>query len=251
MTAVIEKIIRYPMKGLSGIETPTIDLQKAKPLAGDRVFALAHGASQWDPLMPEWRPKSDFVTLVRTERLAALDLSLDDDGTIALSREGRQVVRGNPDTPAGRAILEQFFAAYLGDEARGRIQIARAAGHALTDVPSPFISLINLESVKDLERVAKAPLDPIRFRGNIHLSGLKHWVERDWIGRELTMGSARFKVMEPINRCAATHVNPTTAERDLNLVRSLSDGFGHVEMGVYAQVIADGEIKSSDRIKVH
>jgi uncharacterized protein YcbX len=48
----------------------------------------------------------------------------------------------------------------------------------------------------------------------------------------------RLRVAEPIGRCAATEVNPATAARDLRVLRGLSDRFGHVEMGIYADVIA-------------
>ena len=44
-----------------------------------------------------------------------------------------------------------------------------------------------------------------------------------------------------ITRCAATEVNPATAERDLDIVGALQRGFGHNLMGIYAEV-ADGGI---------
>ncbi len=51
-----------------------------------------------------------------------------------------------------------------------------------------------------------------------------------------------------IDRCAATHVNPETAARDMNLLEALRRGFGHIDMGVYAEVIVGGEIATGDRI---
>jgi uncharacterized protein YcbX len=46
--------------------------------------------------------------------------------------------------------------------------------------------------------------------------------------------------MEPIDRCAAINVNPKTGERDINLVKSLQGGFGHINMGVLAKVTKAG-----------
>jgi MOSC domain-containing protein YiiM len=43
-------------------------------------------------------------------------------------------------------------------------------------------------------------------------------------------------------------VNPTTAERDLNVPRALKRGFGHVNMGIYAEVTAGGEVAAGDSV---
>ena len=64
------------------------------------------------------------------------------------------------------------------------------------------------------------------------------------------MGGARLRVARPIERCAATNVNPATAERDLNLPRALMRGFGHVHMGVYAAVTEGGEVAVGDALEV-
>jgi len=46
----------------------------------------------------------------------------------------------------------------------------------------------------------------------------------------------------------ATHVNPETAARDMNVVKALQRGYGHIDMGVYAEVIGGGEIATGDGI---
>jgi uncharacterized protein YcbX len=65
-------------------------------------------------------------------------------------------------------------------------------------------------------------------------------------GSERTLGRARQLVISPITRCAATQVNPVTAERDLDIVAVLERSFGHINMGVCAEVLADGEIAVGD-----
>ena len=49
-------------------------------------------------------------------------------------------------------------------------------------------------------------------------------------------------------RCAATNVNPETAERDMNLPLTLRKGFGHMDMGVYAKVVSGGQIAPGDAV---
>ena len=49
-------------------------------------------------------------------------------------------------------------------------------------------------------------------------------------------------------RCAATNVDPDTGIRDLNIPKTLMQTFGHADCGVYAEVIAAGEIAVGDTI---
>ncbi len=59
-----------------------------------------------------------------------------------------------------------------------------------------------------------------------------------------------MRVTARIDRCAAINVNPETAARDMNVVKALQRGFGHIDMGVYAKVIDGGGIATGDRITV-
>ncbi len=102
----------------------------------------------------------------------------------------------------------------------------------------------------DLERVTGAAVDPLRFRANVYFEGAPAWAEFDWLGREIAIGAARLRVTARIDRCAATHVNPETAARDMNVVKALQRGFGHIDMGVYAEVISGGEIATGDGITI-
>jgi uncharacterized protein len=90
------------------------------------------------------------------------------------------------------------------------------------------------------------PVDPIRFRANVYFDGASAWYEHDWIGSEITLGAARLRVISPITRCAATQVNPITAKRDLDIVAALERAFGHINMGIYAEVLSGGEIAVGD-----
>jgi uncharacterized protein YcbX len=56
-------------------------------------------------------------------------------------------------------------------------------------------------------------------------------------------------VVEPIGRCAATTVNPESGERDLDIPKLLARHFGHVICGVYAEIIADGEISNGAELR--
>jgi hypothetical protein len=94
------------------------------------------------------------------EKIAGLDTNLDlSDGNpvLTINRDGRQIARGDLSTPVGRQIIEQFMAAYMKDELRGSPRVVHAEGHHFTDVPAKYISILNLASVREVERVAGKP----------------------------------------------------------------------------------------------
>lgn len=250
MTAKIARIARYPVKGLSAESLPKIEVSRGKGIPHDRRFAIAHRSAALDPVDPEWRPKAHFATLMRNEKLARLRSRFDaSSGLLTIERDGKKVVEAHADRAIGRAVLEQFFGAFLGEEARGGAQFVEASGFTFTDSSVSGLSIVNLASVRDLERVTGTPVDPLRFRANLYIDAEAPWIEFDWIGREVSAGSARLAIQDRIERCAATEVNPETAARDMNPVQSLQRGFGHIDMGIFAQVRADGVVKVGDAVE--
>lgn len=247
----ITDIRRYPVKGLSAEHLERVAVSAGEGLPLDRAFALAHGSTRFDPSAPEHLPKTQFLMLMRNERLAALETAYDEaNGALSVRRHGREVVRGDLATSAGRTAIEQFFAAYMGGEARGTPKLVRAPGHMFSDTDAKVLSLINLASVRDLERVVGRPVHPLRFRANLYFEGGEAWREFAWVGRTLEIGGARLEVVDRIERCAATDVDPETGARDMTIPRTLERGFGHVDMGVYAVVTTAGEFAVGASLEV-
>ncbi|HJS33696.1 MAG TPA: MOSC domain-containing protein [Alphaproteobacteria bacterium] len=243
----VAHIYRYPVKGLTPEPLARVAIAPGQGLPHDRRFALAHGTTRFDPAAPEWLPKSNFLMLMKNERLARLKTHFDaESGILAIERDGRKVAGADITQPAGRLVIEQFFAAFMGVECRGMPRLVEAPGHMFSDTPPKVVSLIGLDSIRDLERVTRAPVDHRRFRANLYVAGAAPWQEFDWVGRELSIGATRLRVVKRIERCAATNVNPDSAARDMNLPRSLRLGFDHVDMGVYAEVVQGGAIAVGD-----
>ena len=64
----------------------------------------------------------------------------------------------------------------------------------------------------------------------------------------MRLGTATAEVLKPIVRRAATHVDPTTAQRDVDLVKALFDNYGHMFCGIYVQVTAAGRVGLGDAV---
>ena len=248
--AKIQAIHRYPVKGLTPEPLPRTTLAVRQTIPCDRMYAIENGPSGFDPAEPGYLPKQRFLMLMRNARLAELRTAFDEAShTLTIRSENREAARGDLRTPEGRAAIETFFAEFCADELRGPPKVLHAAGHSFSDVARKVISIINLASVAALEEAAGAPVHPLRFRGNLQVDGWPAWHEFDLLNAEIAIGpSARLKVVKRIVRCAATEVDPDTGIRDLPVPRTLRDHFGHVDCGVYAEVIEAGDIAVGDAI---
>jgi len=239
----LASLYRYPVKGLTPEPLDRVLLVAGQTLPCDRAWAIENGPGRFDPSQPRHLPKINFLMLMRDERLATLRSKFDDSTeTLTILRDGKQVVRGRLTSPLGRQLLEQFIAAYMTAELRGPPKIVHAEGHSFCDVATKCVHIINLASVRELERTLGRPVDPLRFRANLYLDGVAPWAEFGWIDQEIGVGSAKLGVFARTTRCEATNVDPVRGVRDMAVPAHLQRTWGHRDFGVYAKVITGGEI---------
>jgi len=248
---IIAGLYRYPVKGLSPERLESVELSAGQTLPFDRAFAIENGPGRFDPAAPRHLPKINFLMLMRDERLASLATRLDGEtSTLTIERGGRQVARGQLTTPIGRQMIEQFLAAYMKGSLRGAPKVVAAEGHSFSDVAAKCLHVINLASVRDLERLAGRPIDPLRFRANVHLDGIPAWAELNWLGKDLQLGTVASSIYARTTRCEATNVDPATAERNMAIPQLLQRSFGHSDFGIYAKVKGEGRIAVGDPVTI-
>jgi uncharacterized protein YcbX len=248
--AEITGLYRYPVKGLSPERRSRIALAAGQTLSADRRYAIENGPSGFDPADPKWMPKAYFLMLMRDEWLAGLQTHFDDaSNVLTIRRNGAIAAQGDLETAAGRAAVEAFFAEGFAGRIKGPPKILKGDNHSFSDVAKKVVSIINLGSVQAIEEVVGQPVHPLRFRANLYVRGWPAWHEFDLLGQTLAIGGARLKVVKRIVRCAAINVDPDTAARDLNIPHALMQRFGHGDCGVYAEVIAGGEVAEGDAIR--
>jgi uncharacterized protein YcbX len=261
----IEYLYRYPVKGLTAEALEQAEVEPGGSIPWDRAFALAHGDSGFDPADPAWLPKWNFLCQMKHARAALLFSVFDSKSKILRIRapgesgpdvtvgggEGPRgkVIEANVMTEDGRAKVAAFLADYMGDEARGQPRFHYVDGHVFGDQRTNVISLNNLASLHDYEAKVGARRHRRRFRANLWFSGAPAWAERDWIGRELQVGGAVLRVLKGTTRCPATEVNPETGERDADPVNELRSLYGHVELGIHAEVVDRGRFAIGDAME--
>jgi len=246
---LIDRLYRYPVKGLSPEHLDEVALAAGEGLPGDRQFALTQGDTEFDEANPVWLHKTHFAMLARNARLALLHTGYDaHDKVLGIAAPGRPHFRARTDTEEGRAAIARYLADWLGPEARGVPRFVAAPGHMFSDHRNKVVSLINLASLHALERAMDRPLDLLRFRANVYFVGAPAWAENEWVGREIMLGAARLEVTKRIPRCPATEVNLQTGERDCNPPQALRAHFGHVDLGLFARVVEGGRIARGEAI---
>lgn len=245
----VAALYRYPLKGFSAEQMDAVDLSPGQTLPFDRAYAIENGPGRFDAQAPKHLPKINFLMLMRDEKLATLSAQFDADSHIlTILRDGKQVARGALNTRIGRQMIEQFISAYMSDALRGPPRIVQAPGHSFSDVADKCVHIVNLASLRELERVSGQKLNPLRFRANVYLDGLEPWAEFGWLGSKIKIGHARLSVFKRTQRCAATNVDPDSAERDIDLPAALSRTWDHTDFGVYAKVESGGCARVGDQV---
>src|SRR3954465_10478956 len=102
MSARIDAIYRYPVKGLSPQPLGRVELSPRQTLPADRLYAIENGPSGFDAAAPSYFPKIRFLMLMRNERLASLPPGYEETShTLTIEHEGREAARGDLRTPQG------------------------------------------------------------------------------------------------------------------------------------------------------
>jgi uncharacterized protein YcbX len=243
----IASLWRHPVKGFTPERLAGAALEAGGFFPCDRIYAVEDGPSGFDPARPAWIAKQRFAVLAKIAQVARARTAYDETtGVLTARADGQPVFSGVLGEAAGREAFAAWLSGLLGEAAAGPLKVVSARGHRFTDHAQGFVSIVNLASVRALEARIGRPVDPLRFRANVYVEGWPPWIESGAVDAEARLGAARIRIFSPIVRCAATHVDPRTGERDLDVVEALYDGFGHRNCGVYARVTEGGTVAAED-----
>ncbi|MCB1775311.1 MAG: MOSC domain-containing protein [Gammaproteobacteria bacterium] len=215
-------LYRYPVKSLRG--------QGFAQLAvGPRGFV---GDRQWMVVDAEGR----FLSQRQQARMSLVDVEIDGDGELWLHAEGmaplsprvngaerRRVTVWSDDVVGERVdpATDAWLSAFLDtscqlvrfpDDIVRPVDPAFAAAQDQVGFADgfPFL-LISEASLTDLNARLQQPVDMIRFRPNLVVSGCEPFEEDSW--RRIRIGPIEFRVAKPCSRCIIPTIDPATGER--------------------------------------
>lgn len=247
--------MRYPVKGLAGVSTASAHLVVGHGLRHDRSLAIERGTVPVED-RDGWNPRETYFHLAKDAGIARLRTELLDPET-----DHATLLIGHHD--GERALVRLDQAGFEADRdaaddlLRGEIAGSPAAGRMLArtgvglwDWPDAHLSLINVATLRELERAAGTDVSWRRFRANLYVEGLEPWAELGLLGRRVQIGSTMLEIVQATERCRATTINPESAESDVNIPALLASRFGHMFCGVYARVVEPGELQVGDELRI-
>lgn len=253
MTARLAHIRRHPIKSIGGEGLDSVALQAARRLPGDREWAVLTEAgernaqaSETDGQPDRWLPKSCFLRGVAGPELQAIAGGWQGDD-LSLRHPSRPDLTLDPATQGDRLIdwLRPLWPA----DAPAPTRLVRGAA-IWTDQKWPWISILSLSSLAELEKRTGQRLGIDRWRGNLWLEGGKPFTERELIGQVIHLGQVELRVTAHISRCAATSANTETGKVDIDMVATLENLYGHHDFGIFAEVVTGGTIRIGDEVRI-
>jgi hypothetical protein len=255
----VESLWRYPVKSMSGEEMPEV-FMGFSGIYGDRCYAFKNSAARKgfpylsatiQQQMLRYRPQFRYA-----ER-AAKPPNLSEAMSIA---PGLNPANAEPDdlmldvvAPSGTvvAVDDPALIEMLGEGLRGETHLTLVrSDRALTDCRP--ISLISLQTVRQVETESGILLDKQRFRANVYLDLASDdgFAEDELVGRKLRIGSSTvIMVLERDPRCKMISLDPETGEHNPEILREVAQAHGAFA-GVYCAVLVEGILTKGDSIEV-
>ena len=255
----VASLWRYPIKSMSGEAMNEVFIGFAG-VYGDRCFAFKNSAARKgfpylsatvQEQMLRYRPQFRYPE--RTVKPPNL--------TEAMSiAPGVTPANAEPDdllldvfTPSGAvlAVDDPALREMLVEGLRGEnhLMLVRS-DRALTDCRP--VSLISLQTVRQVEAELGIPIDKRRFRANIYvdLGSDDGFAEDQLVGRRLRIGAnAMIMVLERDPRCKMISLDPDTGEHNPEVLRQVAQAHG-ADAGVYCAVLVEGILTKGDSIEV-
>ncbi|MEL7430088.1 MAG: MOSC domain-containing protein [Pseudomonadota bacterium] len=248
---ILETIYWFPVKGLPGISLPHTHLADSQGIPHDRRYAITRGVEA----SGDWMPSRYFYINSYVDGM--LDFTVEDYSPdhVRYSNRLGQSIELKFDDPRSIDKANRQLSGFIRnlpvdlDLPAPKITSRRDGGNLWDYLDTP-LSIINTSSVDAIGRALDVSLDPLRFRGNLNLSGMAAWDELNLMGKRIRIGEAEIEVIRPIVRCPTPGVNPANGDRDIDFAKAMPEAFGHAYCGMYAFTAKPGRVSASDTMEI-
>ena len=249
----IKNLYFSPVKSLSFNNVDTLEIIKNIGIKNDRIFAFTNNLNLKDIELikndPLKREIYKFLSLKKYPELNKYNFLLENNFLI-LEFENNIILKTDIDNQHEVKILCSKLEDILPNI--NNINLLKDSMNPFFDtMPNKSISLINLNSIKDFEKLSNHQIEHERFRGNIYVEDLDKWEERKLVGKVLSINDLKFNVIKEIPRCSATNIKPKTYDINLNIPLNLKKIYNHINLGIYLNPLNDGKITKGEIIKIN
>ena len=259
--ARVVALYRYPLKGFTPEECDTLTVLGEGRISGDRVLGIRFA----DTEAPDhaWSRKHGMLALINTPGLARLRVTFDAKASRLRVSLGASLLVDEDLNPEGRRRISVALADYVlkldenpltSHPERLPLRVI-GNGHTPRYHDDEFgrVTLHGRESLRALENALGQDVSELRFRSNIAVEGLTAWEEQSWVGRKIRVGAVEFDVAKPKTRCLTTHANPTSGDRDLPILTTLTQKLGQEHPSFAVAMVPSrggGEIRVGDEVLI-
>jgi uncharacterized protein YcbX len=231
---LLSEIWIYPVKSLGGIRMEVCQVEE-RGLQYDRRWMIVDESGV-------------FLTQRALSKMALLDVSLHPDGIIISNRHESKIqvfvpyapVSSNPmrvvvwdDTVEALTVTDEADA-WLSEQLEKKVHLVVMPESTLRKADPryalhnesvsfadgfPFL-LISEGSLNDLNSRLADPVSMNRFRPNFVVSGTNAFAEDDW--KSIKIGALSFDVVKPCARCILTTIDPKTALKGSEPLKTLA-----------------------------
>ena len=233
MPWTLTDIWRHPVKSHGAERLDAVQMTAGQALPWDRVWAVAHEAAK---LSDGWASCTNFSRGAKAPGLMAIRARFDEaTGRLHLSHPDLEDLDINPDTDG--AALVAWAGGLVPENRSQSTHVVRVDGVPMTDVPYPWVSVLNRASNRALSQKMGLELDQRRWRGNLLDV---HRGRADLVDQTIRIGdSVTLRVKD---RSPAVWPPPQTPiPASATQTRwARWKRLGHQDFGVYAEVLRAG-----------
>lgn len=116
-----------------------------------------------------------------------------------------------------------------------------------------MVHILTTSTINYLKKLApESRIEARRFRPNIMIEvpDAEAFIENDWVGKTLTIGSVQLKISQETKRCVMTTLAQGDLPKDPNVLRTIVRNNAG-SFGVYASVVKPGRVRIGDRIEIY
>jgi MOSC domain-containing protein len=253
----VDSVWRYPVKSMRGEELDEA-FAGFSGIYGDRLFAFKSSASptgfpyltareqrrllQYRPHFRHPDKAARPVNLTEAEKMGANPISADPSELMV-----------DVETPDGKTIaiddpgLMDMLRADI--EQKHQLTLMRSE-RALTDCRP--VSIISLQSARQLAEETVTPIDKRRFRANVYvdLTSNQGFAENEFVGRSLRIGpKVVVTILERDARCMMITLDPDTTEKTPAILKKVAQAHDGMA-GVYGAVMVEGMLRKGDSVEL-